>query len=94
MNAFLKKLFCQPKPAGKLMPESLSVVSVDDTLVTCQHPKEELQAVPWSELKRVTLLTNDQGPMFCDVYWHLIGDNSECFVPQGATGEQELITAL
>ena len=94
MMKFLKTLFEKPKPTGKLMPEGLSVVSVDATQVTCQHPKEELQAVPWSELKQVTLLTNDQGPWFCDVYWHLVGDNSECFVPQGAAGEQKLIEAL
>jgi hypothetical protein len=94
MMSFLRKLFAKPKPTGKLVPESLSVVTVDTIRVTCQHPKEELQVVPWSELSQVTLLTNDQGPWFCDVYWHLVGDSSECFVPQGATGETELIEAL
>ena len=94
MFAFLKGLFFPPRPAGKLMPESLSVVSVDEMQVACQHPKDELQVVPWSELKQVALLTNDQGPLFCDMYWHLLGETTECLVPQGATGEQDLITAL
>ena len=94
MMKFLKTLFERPKPTGKLVPECQSVVTVDDAQVKSQHPKEELQVVPWAELKQVTLRTNDQGPWFCDVYWHLVGDNSECFVPQGATGEKELIEAL
>ena len=94
MYVFLKTLLFPPKPAGKLMPESLSVVSMDELQVTCHHPEREPQAVPWSKLNQVAILTTDQGPMLCDVYWHLIGDKSECLIPQGATGELELIAAL
>ena len=94
MVSFLRKLFGKPKPTGKLIPESLSVVSVDDTRVECCHPQGDIQTVPWDELQQVVILTNDQGPWFCDFYWHLVGDKSECFVPQGATDEDHLIEAL
>ena len=94
MKDFLRRLFGEPKPTGKLVPECLSVVTVTADHVECHHPKEDSQILPWSELIRVELLTNDQGPWSCDVYWHLVGEKSECFVPQGATGEQDLIVAL
>lgn len=38
--------------------------------------------------------SRNQGPWFADVWWHLKGTESECFIPQGATGEDQMLEAL
>lgn len=50
----------------------------------------------WDDLRAVVLETNDSGPLGTDVFWLLVGrdDNSQCAVPQGATGEMELLAKL
>jgi hypothetical protein len=94
MIGFLKRLFAKPKAAGKLYPECAFAVLVNDRQVVCRPPKEADQLVRWHDLREVVIVTNDQGPWLADVWWHLKGSESECFIPQGATGEDHLIQKL
>ena len=94
MIAFLKKLFGFFNSSHKLMPESLYEARVDDAGLACIHPEHGTQAVRWDDLREVLIVTNDEGPFFCDVFWHFNGDTSECVIPQGATGEGQVIDAL
>lgn len=94
MMGFLRSLFGPRTTDKRLMPEALSIVTCDKESVTCCHPNENPQTVAWNDLLSVVIETNDSGPWLCDVFWRLRGSNSECIVPQGATGEKLLIDAL
>jgi hypothetical protein len=76
--------------APRLMPESLYVVRFDDVRVTCTDPDGRVEAVEWADLQRVEIVTTDHGPYLPDVFWVLHGSRSDCVVPQGASGDQQL----
>lgn len=75
-------------------PERRFVVRVSDTEVACERPDGKTERVSWSELQRVEILTTDEGPMLPDVFWLLHDKNGGCAIPQGATGEKELLERL
>ncbi|MEP7220638.1 MAG: hypothetical protein ABI876_17060 [Bacteroidota bacterium] len=74
-----------------MMPEEQYVVEISDAGISCTLPDGERQTVAWSDLKEVAIETNDSGPWGMDFLWVLTGDSSQCIIPQGATGEQELV---
>jgi hypothetical protein len=78
----------------RLMPESQCVVRFSESAVSYTEPGGAVEAVSWDDLQRVEIVTTDQGPFLCDVYWMLHGSKTCCVVPQGATGEKELIIRL
>ena len=80
-------------PSG-LDPESRFVVRVTDTDVACERPDGKTERVTWSDLQRVEVLTTSDGPMAPDVFWLLHGTDGGCAVPQGATGDSELLERL
>jgi len=78
----------------RLYPESLYVVTVSSTEVSCQKPDGRIETIAWDDLQAVVVETNDTGPWWTDIWWILSGTQSWCVVPQGATGEDELIEKL
>jgi hypothetical protein len=78
----------------RLQPESQYVVQVSESILSCTHPDNTIERVAWDDLQRVEILTTDQGPFVPDVFWVLHGSKSGCVVPQGATGERELMERL
>ena len=74
--------------------EASYVVTVTDEGVSCSRPSGLVEAVEWDDLKEVSIVTNDEGPYAIDVMWLLVGDRGGCVVPQGATGEDELLKKL
>lgn len=78
----------------KLQPESQYVVSLTESEVTCRRPDGSVENVAWDDLQRVEIVTTDEGPFLMDVFWVLHGTETGCVVPQGATGEQELLQQL
>ena len=48
----------------------------------------------WDDLQRVEIVTTDHGPFAPDVFWVLHGLKAGCVIPQGATGEKELLERL
>jgi hypothetical protein len=81
---------------GRLEPESRFVVTIDPDRVLCRRPSGDEESVRWDALAVVIVETNDTGPWGCDVWWILGGRDAKsgCVIPQGATGEKELLEAL
>lgn len=78
----------------RLMPESLYIVQVSDTGVSCRDPDGASESVEWGDLKQVEIVTTDHGPFLPDVFWVLRGSEVVCVVPQGASGDKELMERL
>ena len=81
-------------PRGGINPEVRCVVTISETHVSCARPSGLVESVGWEDLKEVAIVTTDEGPFATDVMWLLVGDQSGCVVPQGATGEEELMGRL
>jgi hypothetical protein len=92
----LSFLFGRRSAPKKLMPESEFLVHVTDQGVTCERPDGTNEQVTWDDLQTVSVVTTDEGPMLPDVFWVLEGTSksSGCAIPQGATGERELLDRL
>lgn len=95
-----RRLAGEENPVGEardqppLGPESFCVVQVSDTGVSCRQPDGLLDTMAWDDLQRVEILTTAAGPLAPDVFWVLHGSATGCVVPQGATGEQQLLERL
>src|SRR5687767_1492898 len=82
------------KQRARLDPESRFIVRLSDSEVVCERPDGKTERVAWSDLQRVEIVTTSEGPMVPDVFWVLHGTDSGCAIPQGATGEEELLDRL
>lgn len=80
--------------SSKLIPESLCVVQISETSVSSSNPSGTIDTVEWQELNSVEIVTTDKGPFFPDVFLVLNGSRTKCVIPQGATGETELLHRL
>jgi hypothetical protein len=78
----------------RLQPESQYVVRISEFDVSCARPDGNTESVAWDDLRQVEVVTTDQGPFRPDVFWVLHGSSTGCVVPQGATGEPELLVRL
>jgi hypothetical protein len=78
----------------RLLPESVYVVRLSKSAVSCTHPNGTVESVTWDDLWRVEIVTTDEGPFLPDVFWILDGSEGSCVVPQGATGVRELLARL
>lgn len=95
MLGFLRRLFTkQPSPEPAWNPEAEFVVEVGPEEIRCLRPDGGEEFVRWDDLQAVLLETNDTGPIGTDVMWVLVGSNSGCIVPMGASGEAALIDVL
>lgn len=70
------------------------IVTVSDVEISCRRPNGEIESVTWDDLKIVVIETTDEGPYAPDVFWYLAGEKSGCVVPNGATGEEEMLKHL
>jgi len=77
-----------------MQPEAAFVVTLTDSGVACRRPDGKVEAVAWDDLQGVLIETNDQGPFASDVFWILVGKRGGCVIPQGATGEDALLSRL
>lgn len=82
------------EPHPPLLPESRFVVRLSDTEVTCERPDGKVERVGWADLQKVEVVTTSDGPFAPDVFWVLHGTDGGCAVPQGATGDSELLERL
>lgn len=89
----LKDKYQEVSEAGR-KPEAAFVVTVTAEGVSCARAGGLVESVPWAELQEVALVTTDEGPFALDVMWLLVGTKGGCVVPQGATGEKELLAKL
>ncbi|MBF0530001.1 MAG: hypothetical protein HQK55_12185 [Deltaproteobacteria bacterium] len=82
--------------AEKLQPEASFVLEVTDTEIINHRPEGTIERVALADLQAIIVETNDSGPWGADIFWLLIGStpDSGCVFPQGATGEEEMMTVV
>jgi hypothetical protein len=86
--------FSKPSLSDNSQPESSYVVHLSNNEVACQFPNGQIQRVLWNDLQSVVVRTTSDGPALPDVFWILSGSESRCVIPQGATGDKELLGRL
>ena len=90
----LKEEGLKSEKSSKLMPESLCLVHLSEAGVSSNNPNGRIDTVEWKDLNSVEIVTTDKGPILPDVFWVLNGSGTKCVIPQGATGEMELLDRL
>ena len=78
----------------RLEPESQFIVRLSDSEIVCERPDGEVERVSWADLQKVEVVTTSDGPFVPDVFWVLHGTAGGCAVPQGATGDRQLLERL
>jgi len=96
MMGIFMNLFRRKECATRLQPESSIVVTFDEEGVHCKRPNGKDESIRWDKLDALLIETNDEGPFLPDVFWLLLTRDmsSGCVIPQGATGEQELLEEM
>jgi len=88
MFDFLKRLFTRRDPLS-------ATVVVDDHGVSVRFSDGKVEAVAWSELTEVVMVTTDEGPFTEDVFFLLEGMNDTgCCVANGDPASKELLQRL
>lgn len=82
------------EPRAPLEPESRFVVRLSDSEIVCERPDGKVERVGWADLQKVEVVTTGDGPFGPDVFWVLHGTDGGCAVPQGATGDSQLLERL
>ncbi len=93
MFGWLKSFFSVGKSAQQ-RSERAYLVTVSATTVTCRAPDGRVQALDWDDLHTVLIETTAAGPFACDVFWVLLGEQANCVIPSGASGEADLLKQL
>ncbi len=80
----------------ELQPEASIVVTFDSDGIYCVKPDSKDESILWKKLDAVLIETTDEGPLFPDVFCLLLTKDmsSGCVIPQGATGEEELLDEM
>ncbi|HWB60435.1 MAG TPA: hypothetical protein VG733_13145 [Chthoniobacteraceae bacterium] len=77
-------------------PERNFIVHTTDTGVVCERPDGKTEQLAWADLQAIIIETAGYDPAYPDIFWILAGRSfsSGCVVPQGATGDEEMIDRL
>ena len=74
---------------------SAPAIAIDDVGVRRELGGGKVEAVAWTDLVEVEIVTTDEGPFVDDVFFLLVGaDGTGCCVPQGAPGSEPLLDRL
>ena len=69
-------------------PECRFAVRLSDDAVCCERPDGQTERIAWDDLRRVEIVTTDEGPFLEDVFWVLTAADGGCLtIPQGAGGD-------
>jgi hypothetical protein len=74
--------------------EPLTEVVITQDKISCTRPNGDIEQVQWDDLERVEVLTTDAGPAVTDVYFILVGSDTECIIPMGSAGDEHLLEKL
>jgi hypothetical protein len=86
----------KPEKAKRLMPEGKWFLECEGDVLRAVDDKQGVKQLAKSDLTGVIIETNDTGPWGADVWWLLFGPSDQVAVayPQGATGEDAMLTYL
>ena len=91
MNWF-QRIFTKSKVSAS---PRLGRIEIDSELVRFHHPDGETQQIQWDDLEEVGIVTTDEGPFVEDVFFMLLSnDQKGCAIPQGAEGNEALLSRL
>lgn len=65
--------------------EPFQVVITPEELA-CEHPLRKREAVPWSEIREIVLITTSDGPFIPDQWLIFVGNGTGCSIPTEAGG--------
>ena len=82
------------KPLEPLTPESEYSVETTVALVRLTHPDGTIEEILWDDLTGIDIETNALGPFAPDVFWVLHSSKLVFHIPQGATGDDQLLERL
>ena len=78
-------------PRARLDLGSRFVIQMSESSVSCHRPDGR----PLGRSRRIDILTTSDGPFAPDCFWLLIGpETTGCCIPQGATGDLELLARM
>jgi hypothetical protein len=83
----LDRLFNNSKSKN---PEDQFKVTITDSFVQVEHPARKTEMIHWVDIKQIKLINTDEGPWLPDLWLSLVGDNSACLIPHGASGYDEV----
>jgi hypothetical protein len=61
-------------------------VTVSKRGVRVAHPRQGKEEIRWSELKKILMVTDGDGPSAPEVWLMLVGDSAKCSIPCGCEG--------
>jgi len=84
------------KRPARLEPEAKWLISIQQDIIRVADETGSPAALPAGELSAVAIETNDTGPWGADLWWMLFDadDKLACAFPQGATGEEAVVSYL
>ncbi len=80
----------------KFIEAQTPVFEFDGESGSIEYPGEEKREIPWNAVRRIQLLTTDEGPWSEDVWWlfYLAGADEPVVVPHGAQGNEKVFDVL
>jgi hypothetical protein len=96
LNWLLRRFEHQHRPSVRRRATSRVRVTHDDKIIRVRLADDREEAIAWSDLGSVSVLTTDAGPYEVDLHWILIDRDGHRgpAVPMGAVGEHELLKAM
>ena len=92
MKNWLQRIFTKPKVSTS---QNSGKVEFDTECVRFYHPEGGIQHIRWDKLDEVGIVTTDEGPFVEDVFFMLLSQDSQgCAIPQGAEGNEALLSRL
>jgi len=78
------------------VPESATKIAFDEERISVTDHAGAGATLRWDAIGEVSIRTTDEGPWLPDVFWRLHDETGEVVlvVPNGATGEGELLEAM
>lgn len=93
---FRRRFLREERPAAARRATAQVRVVFDDEAITVRPVSGQAGVLAWSEVGRVTIVTNDSGPLADDLYWIIQARDPRRYLtlPMGADGEHELLHAM
>lgn len=72
-------------------PRQIERVEFDDAIVRRTMSDGRVECVRWAELRRIEVMTTDEGPFVEDVFWLLFGETGGVVAPSQTAGTKALV---
>lgn len=90
---FLARIFnriATPEP----QQNKKGIVTFDDECIVRHLADGRTETIRWEDVRKVSVVTTDEGPILDDVFWVITGEGGGCLVPSETLGTKELLIRL